>query len=78
MTILTRPSVAASSLGAFRGYSHDTQDNDDLSRSGSIGCSQSGVGSRVQLQGIHKGPRTVEAGLRVWNISVHVHCGAAG
>ena len=78
MTIDLRPSVAASWLSFFRGYSHDTQDNNDLSRSSSIGCSQSGVGSRVQLQGIHKGSRAVEAGLRVWNISVHVHCGAAG
>src|ERR1700724_2903415 len=59
------------------GVHDDTQIEDPLSHSAGTVFSQSDMCSRVYLQGIYKGYGELEAGLRIWNISVYVHRGTA-
>ena len=59
------------------GGSHDIQIEDPFSHSASTVFAQSDMGSRVYLQGIYESFGELEAGLRIWNISVYVHRGTA-
>ena len=69
-------SVTGGTLVPF-GAVHDVQIEDPLSHSTSTVFPQSDMGSRVHLQGIHKIFGDLEAGVRIWNIPVYVHRGAA-
>src|ERR1700720_1278349 len=61
-----------------RGSVHDDAHIEDpLSHSTDTVFSQSDMCSRVYLRGIYKGFGELEAGLRIWNISVYVHRGTA-